>query len=80
MIARLLRWLKRPAAIAALILAACLMVAGHYLDAYGGLGGLKRFTAYLERSLMSFDALHIGKIYIKELTGCEIVVEGAYAC
>jgi hypothetical protein len=75
MIARFLRWLGRPVTIVWLIVAACLMVAGHYLDAHGGLDGLRRFTAYLERSLRSFDALHVGRMYIKDLTGCDLVAE-----
>jgi hypothetical protein len=83
MIAWFLRRLKRPVTIASLIAAIGLMVAGHYLDAHGGLAGLRSFTAYLERSLRSFDALHVGRVYLKELTGCEIVVESdrvAAAC
>jgi hypothetical protein len=75
MIDRFLRWLRRPVTIVWLIAAAGLMVVGHYLDAHGGLDGLRRFTAYLERSLGSFDALHVGTMYIKDLTGCDLVTE-----
>jgi hypothetical protein len=75
MIERFLDWLKQPSTIASLIVAACLMVVGHYLNANNMFRGLTNFTAYLERSLTSFDAVNIGKVYYEELTGCQIVLE-----
>src|SRR5262245_56316711 len=75
MIDRFLHWLRRPSTILSLIVAACIMAVGHFLDDNNMFDGLRNFTAYLERSLTSFDAVNVGKVYYEELTGCRIVLE-----
>ena len=72
-------WVKRFPSLTAIVLALALAALGHFLDAHGLMTFLAKFTAWIEQSLHSFDALNIGTVFYRELTGCELL-DGDVAC
>jgi hypothetical protein len=65
-------WIKRPPSLIALALACALVLVGQVLKTYGVMGPLGTFTRYMERSLASFDALNIARVYYQEVSGCNV--------
>jgi hypothetical protein len=79
MLAAIFPWAAKRPSLVSIILALMLLGLGQLFRAYGVLGPLADFTAYLERSLQSFDAPNIGSTFYRELTGCGYE-NGAIAC
>jgi hypothetical protein len=72
MFAEMFPWIHRRPAVIFIVIAMIFLGLGHFFKTHGVLGPLASFTAYLERSLESFDALRIGGTFYNELTGCQV--------